>query len=314
MNIPLGGAENQYYNYELLEESQQNENVFYPKTREEYFDNSKKKRFGDIKKMKDEIRLITIDIAVASSTSKTKNDYSSIKCQRVFPTKQGHEIQECYLEEMEGVAIDDQALRVKQLYMLFDADIIVSDGKTLGITFTDAMAKITYDPVFEMEHPAIRCFNDDAHGDRCYSSSAIPCLYVYTGDAKKNHIGHTSFKNKLTQKLYKFPIASMKSIDLLKEKNEYNLGSIEDQARYESLFLLSDATLHEMMNLNKEEVQGGYTRLEESGGGTKDKYMSSMMGVYYVVVELDPKLSGDEEEDFEEEDYNYCVGKVNWYR
>ena len=80
--------------------------------------------------------------------------------------------------------------------------------------------------------------------------------------------------------------------EYLLDKKEYNLSSMEGKTRYELPYIYSDLTLNEMINLNKEFIQGGKIKLKEPSTGTKDKYVTIAMANLFVRDVLEVKLSG----------------------
>lgn len=310
-NIPLSISEDAYYPYNLMEKAQCLTRPFIPPTVEQFV--SKQKSAFNIPKVPGEKRILAMDIAMSASTRKNKNDFSSVKLIRAIPSNGYYERQEVYAEEYEGKTMLDQAKRVRRLAYLFNADMIVFDAKNFGINFVDEMAKPIFDEELQIEYTPARCWNVEELSERCRNSNALPILYGYMGDSKKNHNGHVAFKSRLKEGAYKMLCTYLKGIDILKTEKEYNLGSIDYQAYCESAFIQSDATVNEMVQLETEFVQSSYIKLVESSTGTKDKYMASMMGNYYIQYELDVLLS--EENDDEEDDYSFegQVAKINWY-
>ena len=57
---------------------------------------------------------------------------------------------------------------------------------------------------------------------------------------------------------------------------------------------MSDLTLNEMVNLNREFVQGGKIKLVEPSNGLKDKYVTSAMANLFI-QELETKLTDKEQ-------------------
>ena len=120
-NIMVGGSEGQYYTYDLINHSQVLKKAFYPLTLEEYYNSkqpnyNKTERFGYIPKEEDEVRILSMDIAVAKSTSKKKNDFTDIKAIRATRKDDIYIRQEVYSEGHEGVPVIEQALYLKRLY------------------------------------------------------------------------------------------------------------------------------------------------------------------------------------------------------
>ena len=312
-NIPLSISEDAFYPYNLLDKAQCLTVPFLPRTTEQFL-TKQKGMFNNIPRLPGEKRILAMDLAISASTKKKKNDYSSVKLIRAIPSNGFYERQEVYAEEYEGKSMLDQATRTRFLMYEWNCDMFVFDAKNLGISFVDEMAKPIYDEERKIEYPPIRCWNIDELSERCRNNTALPLMYGYMGDAKKNHNGHMTLKGRLKEGAYKFLCTYLKGIDILKEDRDYNLGSLDYQAYCETAFIQSDATVNEMVQLETEFVQGSYLKLFESSTGTKDKYMATMMGNYYIQYELDVLLSmEDEEDDDEEEDYSSSVGRLGWY-
>lgn len=281
-NLMVGGSENQYYSFELVSSCQKIKKAWYPKTIDEYFEN-KRTRFGDIKKQAGEIRVVSMDIAMSKSTKKVKNDLTVIKCVRALPTRERYERQEVYTEAFEGTDSDSQAIRVRQIMEDFDADYFVFDGRTYGTGIVDSMAKILYDEERDKEYIPLKVFNNDELADRCKNTSASPIMWAYIGSADNNHKMHTTMLGSLKDGKYKMLINHISCKDLyLSDKREYEVASVDEKARLEVPYMYSDLTLNEMINLNKEFIQGGKIKLTEPSNGMKDKYVTSAMANLFI--------------------------------
>lgn len=113
-NVCLGGSESVFFSFELVSEAQRLKKAWYPKTTEEFFEN-KKNRVWDIPKQKGEIRVVSMDVALSASSSKTKNDNTVIKCIRGLVSGENYERQEVYTETFEGRDTLSQSIRVRQI-------------------------------------------------------------------------------------------------------------------------------------------------------------------------------------------------------
>lgn len=289
-NLMVGGSANQYYSYELISNSQKIKKAWYPKTLEEYVDN-KKVRFGDIKKNAGEKRIVSMDIALSVSTKKTKNDMSVIKCIRALPNGEKYERQEVYAEAFEGKNSTDQAIRLRQIMEDWDADYLVLDARTYGTVIIDELGKILYDEERDKEYVPIKVFNNQELADRCMNKNAIEMIYAFVGSADRNDEMHKRFKGALVDGKYKMLITHLACKEqYLLEKKEYELASVDEKARYERPYIYSDLTLNEMINLDTEYVQASKIKLTEPSNGTKDKYITSAMGNYFI-QELERELT-----------------------
>lgn len=300
-NFMMGGSENQYYSFELINEAQKLRKAWYPKTLEEYSD-KKKERFGHIPKKKGEKRIVSMDVAIASDTSKVKNDFSVIKCVRALLTGERYERQEVYIESFQGETMEEQAIRVRQIFDDFEADYIVIDGRTYGTNMIDEFAKVLYDSERDIEYDPIKCFNYQPYTDRCKNPNASPCIYAFIGSAETNDNMHRLFKGALIDGKYKMLISHTKCIeDFLRGKREWEMSNAEEKARFEKPYVYSDLTLNEMINLSQEFVQGTRIKLVEPSTGTKDKYIASGMANLYI-QELETQLTVREQGQYEDDD------------
>ena len=304
-NICIGGAEGQYYTWELVNKAQQLNKAWYPMTLEEYY-NSKQKdydktqRFGYIPAEKDEIRVISMDVAVARSTSKRKNDFSDIKCIRAIKKGDKYFRYEVYSEGMEGMPVWQQAVRLNQIYDDFSENgkittYIVLDGRTYGTDLIDELARNIHDDERNTNYLPMKVFNDDIAGAkelglRCKDSNARPCIYAFIGDPNRNHIMHTNMKESLMNERFK----CLKSIVVAKDeylrlKREYVYADGKEKARLEAPYNYSDLTLNEMINLSRDDKP--IIKLKEPTTGTKDKYIARAMGNYFITNWLEVKLT-----------------------
>lgn len=281
-NFMMGGSQSQYYTFDLVSQAQRIKKPWYPRNPEDYSDR-KRTWFGDIKKQSEEIRIVSIDIALSASTKKVANDLTVIKCIRALRLGEKYERQEVYTETMEGVDIDSQAIRVRQLMEDFDANWLVFDARTYGTNFVDSMAKILYDEERDKEYEPIKCFNIEALGERCKNPSASPIMWGFIGGAQTNHDMHVAMLGALSDKKYKMLISSVTcKEEYLQDKKEYKNATLEQKTLYELPFIHSDLTLNEMVNLDKEYIQGGKIKLVEPSNGLKDKYVTSAMANLFI--------------------------------
>ena len=291
-NLMMGGSEDQYYSFELMAQAQKIKKAWYPMPLEDY-SNHKRTWFGDIKKQDGEIRIVSLDIAMMATTKKKEaNDLSVIKCVRALRSGERYERQEVYTETMEGVDIESQAIKVRRILEDFQGDFLVFDARTYGINLTDCMAKTLYDEERDTEYPPIKVMNNKDLADRCKNPNASDIMWAFMGTAENNHNMHTAMLGALMDKKYKMLISDVScKEEYLNDKKEYASATMEQKARYEMPYIMSDLTLNEMINLKKEYVSGGRISLVEPRSGLKDKYVASAMCNLFVQEELEVKLT-----------------------
>ena len=292
-NFMVGGSENQFYNYDLINPCMSLKKAFYPKTQEEYLV-KKRNRFGSLPKQPGEIRLVAMDIAISKSTNKTKNDLSVIACIRALPVQNYYERQMVYMESFEGKPIEDQAIRLRQIFEDFEGDYIVFDSRTYGTDLVDNMARVLYDEERDVEYSPIKVFNNETLKERCKNPNANPCMWAFIGGADSNHQMHMAMKTSLENRRFKMLCSNLNCADYLNKIKEYKQSSPADKIRYELPYIQSSLTLNEMINLNRTFVGRGNSQihLEEPSTGTKDKYVTIAMANLFVRDVLEVKLSG----------------------
>ena len=296
-NLMLGGSDRQYFSYELVSACQKLKRAWYPKTQIEYAEN-KRNRIWDIPKQSGEIRVVGLDVALAASTKRVKNDNSVIKCVRALVNGENYERQEVYIESFEGKDSTTQAVRVRQIMEDFQGDYLVLDCLGAGLNVLDDLGKVLYDEERDKEYIPIKCFNNTDLAARCKNVNALPVVYGMRANADINHEMHMGMNSALTKGKLKFLISNLNCREqFLDKKKEYELASPEEKARLEIPYLQSDFTLNEMINLETEYIGGTKIKLVEPSTGTKDRYITSGY-INYFIDTLERNLS-EEENDHE---------------
>lgn len=308
LNLMVGGAENAYYTFELLNKCQKNKKVFYPRKHLDVIENKKNK--FDIPKQNGEIRIVSVDIAMITRKDGS-NDNTVISCLRALPIKESYERQLSYIEAFNGGNTTEQATRIKEIFYDFDADILVLDTQNAGVSVADELGKVCYDENRDCEYPAMTSYNDDNIADRIRNKTAQPVIYSFKGNAGLNHQMHLAMKDVLEKNKIKLLINSTESKDYLDTKKEYTTSSVETKALFELVFIQGDLLINEMLNLSYEINNNSNTlKLTEPRNGTKDRYISIAMG-NYVIKELERNLI-NKQEDFNWSSIPSCVTSVTY--
>ncbi|APH20937.1 terminase large subunit domain-containing protein [Clostridium botulinum] len=276
-NLMVGGAENAYYEFNLLSKQQQIKKAFYPRKHIDFIE--KKKNKFDIPKQDGELRVVSVDIAMVKRKG---NDNTAISCIRALPVKDSYERQTVYIEAFNGGNTTEQAIRIKQIFTDFNADVICLDTQNAGLGISDELGKVLYDEKRDYEYPAWTCFNDENVAERIKNKQALPVIYSIKANATLNHQIHTFMKNALEKGKIKFLVNSIEAKDYLSKKKEYNNANPEEQANFEMPNLQTDLLINEMINLSYELTGDNKIKLVEPRSGTKDRYISVAYGNYYI--------------------------------
>ncbi len=176
----FGESEKAFFKFEDLQKNRKIGKAFYP---QEVMQMINDKTFTVDKKGKDELRLLTADIATMAGN---KNDASAFFILKLIPTKTGYERQVVYSESIEGGHTGDQALRIRQLYTDFDCDYIVLDTQNAGIGIYDQLVVPQMDSDRGLEYEPLNCVNDPKMQERCVYSDAPKVIYSIRANQQMN--------------------------------------------------------------------------------------------------------------------------------
>ena len=271
-----------YFTYSMLTKCQTLKNVFYPR------------RITDVKykcnipRIEDEVRIIACDIAMMGGND---NDNSVFTCLRLIPEATesdansfGYRIQMPYMEAHNGLDTLRQVIRIKQLEHDFDADYIVLDARSFGISVYDAGARMVYDDERGIEYAPWRCMNNAEIAGHVQASGAKGNLYAVTANLRLNNDMAVNVMELLRSGKIELPVNTSEAEEILMQNKEY----VTTQDEYEVLrlrgpYMESNLLIEEMVNLEYERMeQTGMIRLSETSSRRKDRYVSFAMGCYFA--------------------------------
>lgn len=301
-----------FFTYTILQQNQRIKKPFYPRSN---FDvRMNKRNTHDIPKQKNEIRVISCDMAFVENSN---NDNSVYSCGRLLPECikhnraedsdleiiNGYRVSIPYIESKQGGDTTKQAIRIRQLYEDFGADYIVLDLRNAGISIYDMLANIMYDEERDIEYPPLTCMNDEKIANRIKIEGANPCIFVINASQKLNSDIAINFRRYLTEKkidlLINFQQAQESILPNIKEYNSSESG--EEQSFYEAPFLETQALISETTDLVYEKKeQTGAIVVHEQGNNLKDRYTSVSYLTYFANLLGKDLISSND-------DYEYTV-------
>lgn len=288
------------FSYKLLSQNQVNKHPFYPRTLIDF--KFGKKNPYDIPKQKNEVRIISCDIAFVTNKN---NDNSIFTCMRGLPeaTTIHRENQETltidngyrrvvsYMDSMQGGDIFKQALRIRRLYEDFNADYIVLDTRNGGIAILSSLSKVMYDEGRGKEYPPLACMNNEEYKAMTYVEGAKECIYAVNATQKLNSDIAQNFRRSLEAQRIDLPVTFEKAKeDILPNIKEYmEAEDGETLAFYESPYLETQALISETTSLVYErKEQTGIIVIHEQGNNRKDRYTSVSYGdMFFTQLEKD---------------------------
>ena len=239
-----------------------------------------------------EKRILSIDIAVAASTKRNKNDASALFINQLIPTKTSRYTNNIvYTESYEGMHTQDQALRVRKLYDEFSCDYIVIDVKGVGFGIADALVRDIVDQDTMDVYPALSCCNNAEWAARAPLGAEKALWVINATDTFNSECAvmmRDSFKagrirllaNEYDAETY---LAQIKGYGKLDAKEKLDL-----QMPYINTTLLISEMIN-LQNANADDPNSKAIKLVVRGAGRKDRY-SSLSYSHWVACQLEMKL------------------------
>lgn len=291
--IPFGEAETSMFKYDVLSRARKLSIPLIAPQDQDYFNCE-----GDYtkwpyytKKIDGELRIMQMDIAVAQGR---KNDNSVIMIFRIYQNGEHYDKELAYIETLNGVNLDQQMLRVKQLFYDLDCDYVIIDANgALGITACDILGQRTSDHGRGIVYPGWKTFDSNDKFDmRITDRNAEPvlCALQYGG------LSASSFQyNMLAIQQLAFdrrqvilPQPFDDAIDILNKKYKYlklatsNVQSEREIAfQIQSTFENTGKLIHEAVNTQVVKLPSGRYTFDE-GNDRKDRAMCMIYGLYFI--------------------------------
>lgn len=282
-----GDVEGSFFNYEAINRTRRLKFPMLPS----YALPSKlaAKDMGIVNKQVDEIRIISVDVALMSSTKKSENDATAIFVNRMTPNAHGRYYSNIvYTESHEGETTQRQALRIRRLYEEYSADYIVIDGKGVGAGVVDLLLDDIYNPDTGETYGALSCYNNPDIAARCTDMDAPKALWVINNQtARFNSECAFSLREGFRSGKIRLLANEYDAEDYLSEVRGW--GSINPVEKTAVRLPYIDTTylVDEIINLKYEDTQSG-VKVYEKSGYRKDRY-SSLSYNYWVACQLEDK-------------------------
>lgn len=263
---------------------------------------------GDIKKFQfyqkkeqGEIRIISMDVAVAAGRT---NDNSVFMLFRLFDNGDYYSKEIPFVEGINGMPLDDQVLRLKQLFYDFECDYAVVDaGGGLGISAIDSIGRKTYDRIRNRRYPGWRTANrNDKFDSRVKDSAAEPVLFtIQVSGTGASQLQYDMLINAQLEFERNHMLLLCNEEDAINELNQryeyFALKTSNDSYDREraslmySSFSNTSALVKECITTQIVKTQSGRWTFDE-GKGRKDRVICMIYGLYIISM-LEKDLEKD---------------------
>lgn len=272
-----GGGEDTFFQYDVVAKNRRVVNAMLPDELTALLPAAAKCRI--LPKQPGEKRLLSADIALMAST-KYKNDASAIFINQMMPTKAlRYSNNIVYTETSEGVHTEEQALRIRKLYEMYDCDYIVLDCKGVGLGVFDALVRDITDPVSGEIYPALSCCNNADLAARCADKNADKAIWAIQGSAKLNSDIALALREGFRTGRVRLLSTEMDAEEMLGAIKGFNTMSMSDKLALTMPYINTTLLINELINLRHEE-SSGLVRLSEKAGMRKDRYSSLAYNIW----------------------------------
>ena len=267
-----GSAADALFDYKILNERRILQDCLYPL---EYY------RVNSVKipeKKKDEIRILSVDIALMGS-KKHDNDATCITIHSAVPTSSNDYIDNIvYVESQEGLLAEDLGLLILREFYQYDCDYIAIDGSGVGQPIVDYLIySDRYDPVYNVTYPCLNCINNTEISDRCKVKTAKKVIYVIKANAKSNNDMYLALRAGFQNGYINMLLSDINIEEHLAKIRGYSKLSAQQKALLLLPYLLTTFMINELINLQCDS-SGVLIKVKERTGMRKDRVSSCMYG------------------------------------
>ena len=267
-----GSAADALFDYKILNERRILQDCLYPL---EYY------RVNSVKipeKKKDEIRILSVDIALMGS-KKHDNDATCITIHSAVPTSSNDYIDNIvYVESQEGLLAEDLGLLILREFYQYDCDYIAIDGSGVGQPIVDYLIySDRYDPVYNVTYPCLNCINNTEISDRCKVKTAKKVIYVIKANAKSNNDMYLALRAGFQNGYINMLLSDINIEEHLAKIRGYSKLSAQQKALLLLPYLQTTFMINELINLQCDS-SGVLIKVKERTGMRKDRVSSCMYG------------------------------------
>lgn len=242
-------------------------------------------------KLPGEIRIISADIALMSST-RFNNDATSIFVNQMLPIGGDRYVNNIiFAKNDEGLRTDVQALRIRKLFEEYQGDYLVLDATGLGLGVVDAIMGDIFDTENGVTYQALSCCNNEEIASRCSVKNAPKKIYAVKGNAEFNSQCALGLREALKQGQVKLLVSEYDAEELLGSIKGYSALSVSEALDYKLPYIHTSLLINELVNLEYE-ARNNVVRVKEKPGMRKDRYSSLSYNIYVAkILEREKALS-----------------------
>lgn len=300
-NEPIGEVEGAFYSLEMFKRNSIIEQAFVPPTTEEYILKHLRGEIPWFRDKKDgEQRVVYVDFAFTDTTSsKRASDNTVIGLMSGFPNDaRNHILRNTeYMETFSGGQKDESTLRIRELFYLYNADILIVDIRNGGEDRIIDLTKPYYHDGFGIQMNGFGIFKDatitdhycsaakvDNLSKRVVDPNAVPVIIPVVGQDDRNNNFHIAMKNALESNLIRFPMDEIELKEKLSLEGIWGVMTPNERMRRSLAHVQIDIMVEEAIKL-EQKIKRGFIALETVGDNKRDRIVATEYANYYFYLQ-----------------------------
>lgn len=309
-NLWLGESKDSLYKYEDFHANQVINTPFYFITNEQYLDGIE----TDYEYKEDEIRFISMDIAVASGRD---NDNTVFTLGNLNTETQERKIEN--ISAHNGLNSLRQVVLAKRYFYEYKASYFIMDSKGIGNTFFDIFTVETYDEERDITYPAwsvcndklLQISSDNVINDkirRTMSTNTEEVIIPYAGTSEINSDAFLSLRKNLRDGKLKFLRDDAEiEMEFQSKIKDWIRLSAENKALKMLPFIETRFMINESVALNVS-MNGATVKVKEDRSAQKDRFSSLNMFNFFSDKLSNKLIQQNQSDDFDISDWKRALG------
>jgi hypothetical protein len=327
LNEPQGEIEGSFYTLQMFEENRIIQQAFVPPTTEEYITEYGRGEFPWFReKQDDEIRTLYIDFAFTDTVNaNTTADNTVIGCMSGYPNeKRDRYLRNCeYMETYSGSKKDESLLRIRELFLYYDVDVVLLDLRNGGEDRWVDLSKPFYHEELGIQFTGLGIYDDDdvlafycdkSKADNLRSRTVDPLashvIIPVVGTDERNNNYHLAMKSALQHHIIRFPVDEMTAKDNMIESGIYNtLSSNMKMRKLLGHVQLDIMIIDEAIKL-QQVIKKGFISLVVAGRNKRDRIVACEYANYFFHLKELEMIKKQQQTEYDISDWQLW-GKTN---
>lgn len=327
LNEPQGEIEGSFYTLQMFEENRIIQQAFVPPTTEEYITEYGRGEFPWFReKQDDEIRTLYIDFAFTDTVNaNTTADNTVIGCMSGYPNeKKDRYLRNCeYMETYSGSKKDESLLRIRELFLYYDVDVVLLDLRNGGEDRWVDLSKPFYHEELGIQFTGLGIYDDDdvlafycdkSKADNLRSRTVDPLashvIIPVVGTDERNNNYHLAMKSALQHHIIRFPVDEMTAKENMIESGIYNtLSSNMKMRKLLGHVQLDIMIIDEAIKL-QQVIKKGFISLIVAGRNKRDRIVACEYANYFFHLKELEMIKKQQQTEYDISDWQLW-GKTN---